>query len=92
MIQTLKPNKVTLADLETQFGLVATHTPQFFSEWTETVGELMAEETQALERVKANFDNLLKEPPLLEGLSRWSLCLRCWTWQDILSTPVSDQD
>lgn len=67
MVQTLKANKVTLADLEMQFGLVATQAPQFFPEWMEAVEEVTAQETQTLERVKSNFENLLKEPPLLEG-------------------------
>lgn len=53
MAQALKANKVTLA-LEAQFGLVATHTPQFFFEWTEVAEELTAVEIQALEGVTLN--------------------------------------
>lgn len=67
MVQTLKANKATLADLEAQFRLVATRAAQFFPEWIETVGEVTSKDTQALERVKSNFENLLKDPPLLEG-------------------------
>ncbi len=67
MVQTLKANKVTLGELEAQFGLVITHAAQFFTEWMEASGEVTIEDTQALERVKSNFENLLKDPPLLEG-------------------------
>ncbi|NET33340.1 MAG: restriction endonuclease subunit R [Cyanothece sp. SIO1E1] len=69
MIQTLKANKVTLADLKEQFSLTVSREPQFFPEWQSALDSdhLPAADIEALERVKSNFENLLEEPPLLEG-------------------------
>jgi predicted type IV restriction endonuclease len=67
MVQTLKANKITLADLKDQFGLVPTRDPQFFPEWNQATEEISPEEVQALMRVQSNFENLIQEPPLLEG-------------------------
>jgi predicted type IV restriction endonuclease len=66
-MQTLQANRVTLAILESQFELRATGDRAFFSEWQTATETITPDEQQMLERVKANFDSLLKEPPLLEG-------------------------
>ncbi|XGV98065.1 MAG: restriction endonuclease subunit R [Leptolyngbya sp. BL-A-14] len=66
-MQTLQANRVTLATLESQFGLRATSDLTFFNEWRTAAETITPQEQQMLERVKANFDSLLKEPPLLEG-------------------------
>lgn len=67
MVKTLQSNKVTLGDLESQFKLTIARDPQFFFEWISASQEITAEEIQVLDRIKSNFENLLKDPPLLEG-------------------------
>jgi predicted type IV restriction endonuclease len=66
-MQALQANRVTLATLESQFGLRATGDRAFFNEWQAAPETITPQEQQMLDRVKANFDSLLKEPPLLEG-------------------------
>jgi len=66
MAQTLASNKVTFLELEQQFGLVSTRDRLFFTEWLEATGEVTLDERQDLDRVRSNFENLLKSPPLLE--------------------------
>lgn len=66
MVQVIQARKVTLGLLETEFGLIANPSPQFFTEWTAPEVRLNDAELQALARVKSNFEHLLKEPPLLE--------------------------
>jgi hypothetical protein len=66
-MQTLQANQVTLATLESQFGLTGTGDRAFFNEWQTAAESITPQEQQMLDRVKANFDSLLKEPPLLEG-------------------------
>ena len=36
MVQTLSAKDIDLAQLETLFGLVQTHDPNFFPEWQDT--------------------------------------------------------
>jgi len=67
MVQTLQARKITLADLEEKYGLSQSTDPNFFLEWSTPSRELTAPERQALDRVKANFMELLKRPPLLEN-------------------------
>jgi hypothetical protein len=67
MVQTLQSNKVTLGELESKFRLTAARDPQFFFEWKSAGSEVTQEEIQTLDRIKSNFENLLKDPPLLEG-------------------------
>lgn len=66
MVQVIQARKVTLGLLETEFGLIATTNPQFFTEWLSPEIQLSDAEIQALARVKSNFEHLIKEPPLLE--------------------------
>lgn len=67
MVQTLKAHKVTLSDLESKFRLVIAPTSQFFPEWVAAAAEeISADEIQILERVKSNYNHLIKKPPLLE--------------------------
>jgi predicted type IV restriction endonuclease len=67
MVQTLQSNKVTLGELESKFKLTIARDPQFFFEWKSARSEATTEEIQTLDRIKSNFENLLKDPPLLEG-------------------------
>jgi hypothetical protein len=67
MVQTLQSNKVTLGELESKFKLTVARDPQFFFEWKSAGSEATQEEIQTLDRSKSNFENLLKDPPLLEG-------------------------
>jgi predicted type IV restriction endonuclease len=67
MVQTIQSNKVTLGELESKFKLTIARDPQFFFEWKSVSLEAATEEIQTLDRIKSNFENLLKDPPLLEG-------------------------
>jgi predicted type IV restriction endonuclease len=64
-MQTIQASKVTLGQLERQFGLSLTDDRQAFLEWQVT-GELDPETLRSLDRVKRNYTYLLKEPPVLE--------------------------
>jgi hypothetical protein len=67
MVQTLQSNRVTLGELESRFKLTTARDPQFFFEWKSASVEATPEEIQTLDRIKSNFENLLKDPPLLKG-------------------------
>jgi predicted type IV restriction endonuclease len=63
----LQSNEITLGELEKQFKLTIARDPQFFAEWKSARSEATVAEIQTLDRIKSNFENLLKDPPLLEG-------------------------
>jgi hypothetical protein len=63
----LQSNEITLGELEKQFKLTIARDPQFFAEWKSARSEVTVAEIQTLDRIKSNFENLLKDPPLLEG-------------------------
>ena len=67
MVQVIPANKVTLRQLKQTFGLQHTPKPAFFSEWSEANVTLSAAEQQQLDRVKANFVELMEDPPMLEN-------------------------
>jgi predicted type IV restriction endonuclease len=67
MAQTLQANKVSLLELREQFGLMVAQDLQFFSEWQSSAPDITAAEIQTLDRIKANFENLMATPPVLEG-------------------------
>ncbi|MGD1904223.1 MAG: type I restriction endonuclease [Geitlerinemataceae cyanobacterium] len=65
MAKVTEAGDVTLGQLEDEFGLQRTHAIDFFPEWQG--GVLLTElEREYLNRVRANFEAQLKEPPLLE--------------------------
>lgn len=67
MIQTIQAKEITLLDLETNVGLQLVEDEQFFREWQDNLPEITNLEKQQLDRVKANYANLLKYPPMLEN-------------------------
>ena len=67
MVQAIQAKDITLYELETIFGLKLVENDQFFSEWQDNLPEITDVEKQRLDRVKANYFNLIKYPPLLEN-------------------------
>lgn len=67
MASVIPANQVTIADLESRYGLHEAAEFNFFSEWQEELPELTALEKQYLDRVKNHFTRLLNSPPLLEN-------------------------
>ena len=65
MVQTIQARDITLHELETRFGLTLVEDEQFFREWQDNLPDITASEKQQLDRVKANYTNLIKYPPLL---------------------------
>lgn len=66
-MQTIPATKVTLSELKQVFGLQQAQNPNFFPEWLETHADLSVEEQHLLDRVKANFGELMADPPMLEN-------------------------
>ncbi len=66
-MQTIPATKVTLSELKQAFGLQQTQNPNFFPEWLEAHVNLSVEEQHFLDRVKANFGELMADPPMLEN-------------------------
>ncbi|MBD0363238.1 MAG: restriction endonuclease subunit R [Coleofasciculus sp. C3-bin4] len=67
MVQTIQAKDITLYQLESIFGLQFVDDDKFFREWQDNWSELTDLEKQRLDRVKANYFNLIKYPPLLEN-------------------------
>lgn len=67
MAQTIQARDITLHELETRFGLTLVEDEQFFREWQDNLPDITASEKQQLDRVKANYTNLIKYSPLLEN-------------------------
>jgi predicted type IV restriction endonuclease len=64
---TLGAQDVTLAQLKEQFGVQQAQDARFFPEWSQAGAVLSPSETQVLDRIKANFTNLMDAPPVLEN-------------------------
>jgi predicted type IV restriction endonuclease len=67
MVQTIQSGKVSVVELREKFGLAIAKDPQFFSEWQSSPSDITPAEIQALDNIKANFENLMETPPILEG-------------------------
>ncbi len=67
MVQAITANEVTLGELKQAFGLQQSKDSAFFSEWLEVQTPLTETEQQFLDRVKANFVELMEDPPMLEN-------------------------
>lgn len=67
MMQTIPATEVTLRELKQTFGLQQAQNPSFFSEWLENRAVLSEAERLLLDRVKANFLELMEDPPMLEN-------------------------
>ena len=66
-MQTIPATKVALSELKQVFGLQQAQNPNFFPEWLETHADLSVEEQYLLDRVQANFGELMADPPMLEN-------------------------
>ena len=66
-MQTIPATKITLRELKQIFGLQQAQDPNFFPEWLESHANLSQEEQRLLNRVKANFGELMEDPPMLEN-------------------------
>jgi Type I restriction enzyme R protein N terminus (HSDR_N) len=67
MVQTIAATEVTLRELKQLFGLQQAQDSSFFPEWSEAYAALSEAEKQLLDRVKANFMELMEDPPMLEN-------------------------
>lgn len=67
MNQAIAAKEVTLKQLKQNFGIQISQSPAFFMEWSEAFMPLSEEERYLLDRVKANFQELMEEPPMLEN-------------------------
>ncbi|WP_019499427.1 hypothetical protein, partial [Pseudanabaena sp. PCC 6802] len=67
MVQTIPATEITLRELKQAFGLQQAQSPTFFPEWLEAYPDLSQLEQQLLDRVKANFLELMEDPPMLEN-------------------------
>jgi len=67
MVQIIAAKDVTLRELKQNFGLQMAVEPTFFTEWLEGLASLNEEERHLLDRVKANFLELMEDPPMLEN-------------------------
>jgi predicted type IV restriction endonuclease len=67
MVQSIAAKDVTLRELKQNFGLKLVEDPAFFSEWLDRLEVLSEEERHLLDRVKANFLELMEDPPMLEN-------------------------
>lgn len=73
MVQTIQASVITIDELELRFGLNEVESDQFFREWQDDLPEITDLEKQMLDRVKAGYLNLLKNPPLLENAVRMAV-------------------
>ncbi|TYQ26728.1 restriction endonuclease subunit R [Pseudanabaena sp. UWO311] len=67
MVQAIAAKDVTLRELKQNFGLQISQDPTFFTEWLDSFIPLREEEHHLLDRVKANFLELMEDPPMLEN-------------------------
>ena len=67
MVQVIAAKDITLRELKQNFGLQMAVEPTFFAEWLEGFANLNEEERHLLDRVKANFLELMEDPPMLEN-------------------------
>jgi len=67
MVQAIPATVVTLRKLKQAFGLQQAQDPNFFPEWFKAHAALNNAEQLLLDRVKANFTELMEDPPMLEN-------------------------
>lgn len=67
MSQAIAAKDITLKELKQNFGLQMSQNPAFFTEWSEAFTPLSEEDRHLLNRVKANFLELMEDPPMLEN-------------------------
>ncbi len=66
MTQAIAARDITLRELKQNFGLQEAQASDFFLEWSESSVTLTETEKQTLNRVKANFSEMVADPPVLE--------------------------
>ena len=67
MVQAIAAKDVTLKELKQNFGTQISQDPTFFTEWLNGFTPLRDEDHHLLDRVKANFLELMEDPPMLEN-------------------------
>lgn len=67
MSQAIAAKDITLKELKQNLGLQMSQDPAFFTEWLEAFTPLSEEDHYLLNRVKANFLELMEDPPMLEN-------------------------
>lgn len=73
MVQTIQASIISIDELELRFGLNEVESDQFFREWQDDLPEITVSEKQILDRVKAGYLNLLKNPSLLKSAVRMAV-------------------
>lgn len=67
MVQTIPATEITLRQLKQIFGLQQAQDANFFPEWLDADTDLSQAEQDLLDRLKANFGELMEDPPMLEN-------------------------
>ena len=67
MVQAIAAKDVTLRELKQNFGIQISQDATFFNEWLDGFTPLSEEDHHLLDRVKANFLELMEDPPMLEN-------------------------
>lgn len=67
MAQAIAAKDVTLRELKQNFGIQISQDPAFFTELWDGFTPLSEEDHHLLDRVKANFLELMEDPPMLEN-------------------------
>lgn len=67
MVQAIAAKDVTLRELKQNFGIHISQDATFFNEWLDGFTPLNEEDRHLLDRVKANFLELMEDPPMLEN-------------------------
>jgi predicted type IV restriction endonuclease len=67
MAQAIAAKDVTLRELKQNFGIQISQDSAFFNEWLDGFTPLREEDHHLLDRVKANFLELMEDPPMLEN-------------------------
>ena len=67
MVQAIPATEVTLRELRQTLGLVQAQNSDFFPEWVDVSVEPGETEKALLDRVKANYLELMEAPPMLEN-------------------------
>jgi len=67
MVQAIAAKDVTLRELKKNLGIQISQDSAFFTEWLDSFIPLDEEDRHLLDRVKANFLELMEDPPMLEN-------------------------
>lgn len=67
MVQTIPATEITLRQLKQLFELQQAQDANFFPEWLDADAALSQAEQDLLDRLKANFGELMEDPPMLKN-------------------------